>query len=651
MRRFVFIFSLILFGRGAFAQEESVTDTIILDEVSAYGDYVKFQTGAKIVQINSKKLSVTQEGGLEQVLMRYTPIYISTDAGGLSTIHIRGTAADHTSVMFGGINVNSLTLGHSNLSNITTFLFDKLELQYGSSAAMNGSGAIGGAIYLGQRNYWTNGVRTDVKYTLGSFGERMYGTKVFVGNGKWESITKILKYSTDNDFSFSNPYHNHQISNPGPVKDTQHGAAINNKGIMQQFNYLFGANEYFKSMFWYEDSWHQVQPNMQQNYTFTSTEELSNTNFRLWTEYKNENNKLKYNLGVGYVHDKQVYDTDESQKIQTDRLVTDFSLKFPLSKKMELKSGLKFKHIVPTVYSYSDSVIDHEQHLDLYFAWYYKPIKRLKATVNLRQQFVTDYSVPFTPAMGLEYQVLSTQKSKLKAFVNVSKSYRVPTFNDRFWGNQGDPDLDPEDGMSYEVGIEHNWTTEQYSSKLRVNAYYIDIENWIEWRSKGVWVPFNLEKVVTKGVEVMYNTQFDFGKFASDFSANYSYNPAIKKEEKRPDQQLIRTPKNMINASYILDYQDFSFFVDGSYNGERFYDYAVNDEQLAERGTLDAYALLNCGLSYRLNVKDQQFDCSFSANNIFDKNYQNQHYYAMPGINFRLSIAARIDIINNTNKN
>ncbi|WP_321372059.1 TonB-dependent receptor domain-containing protein [uncultured Draconibacterium sp.] len=649
MRRFVYILSLILLGGGLFAQEESVMDTVILEEVSAYGDYVKFQTGAKIEQISPKQLSVSQEGGLEQVLMRYTPIYIRTDAGGLSTIHIRGTAADHTSVMFGGINVNSLTLGHSNLSNITTFLFDKLDLQYGSSAALNGSGAVGGAIYLGQRNSWTNGLRADAKITYGSFGERMYGTKVYVGNGKWESVTKLLSYSTDNDFKFQNPYHNHQISNPGPVEDTQHGAAIDNKGIMQQFNYLFGANEYLKSMFWYEDSWHQVQPNMQQNYTYTSSEELSNKNFRAWVEYKNENKRLKYNLGAGYVHDKQVYDADESQKIQTDRLVTDFSLKYPLGKKMELKSGMKFKHIVPTVYSYSDSVIDYEQHLDFYFAWYYKPTKRLKATVNLRQQFVTDYEVPFTPALGLEYQILSGEKSKLKAFVNASKSYRVPTFNDRFWGNQGDPDLDPEDGMSYETGVEHNWNGDWFSSKFRTNVFYMNIENWIEWRSKGVWVPFNLEKVVTKGVEVMYNSHFDLGKFASDFTANYTYNPAIKMEENRPDQQLIHTPKNMANASYMLGYRAFTFFIDGSYYGKRFFDYAINDEQLANRGSLDAYSLVNCGLSYQLNVKDQQFDCSFSANNIFNKDYQNQRYYAMPGINFRLSIAAKINVINNNN--
>ncbi len=645
MRRFILLSGfLIVTICGLFAQNEVVMDSVLIEEVSAYGDYVKYQTGSKIESISPKQMGTVQEGGLEQLLMRYTPIYIKADAGGLSTIHIRGTAADHTSILFGGINVNSLTLGHSNLSNITSFLFDKLDIQYGSSAALNGSGAIGGAIYLGQRNYWTDGLRADAKYTMGSFGERLYGAKVYLGNGKWESATKLLKYSTNNDFTFKNPYHDNRISHPEPVNDTQHGTRIDNKGFIQELNYLFGSNEYFKSSFWYEDSWHQVQPNMQENYSYKTTEELSNQNFRFWAEYKNENGKLKYNVGAGYVHDKQVYDADEGQKIQTDRLVTDFSLKQAIGKKIEYKVGAKFKHIVPTVYSYSNSVIDHEQHLDLYLSWFYHPLQRLKTSINLRQQFVTDYNVPFTPALGIEYLLLRQSVSNLKTFFNASRSYRVPTFNDRFWGNQGDPDLDSEDGFNLETGVEYKFAKNDFSSMIRVNGFYMNIENWIEWRNVGVWVPYNLDKVTTKGIEVMATAQFNVGKTTSDFTVNYTYNPAIKKEEDKPDQQLIYTPRNMANASYMINYRPLTFFIDGSFTGERFYEYIVDESEVETRGLLDSYFLANCGVRYQFGIKNQLLNCSFSANNIFDKDYQNQRYYAMPGRNFRVSIAATINV-------
>lgn len=646
MRRFILSEVLILLVCCGFAQDAIVMDSVLIEEVSAYGDYVKYQTGSKIESINPSQMETVQEGGLEQLIMRYTPIYVKADAGGLSTIHIRGTAPDHTSILFGAININSLTLGHSNLSNITSFLFDKLDLQYGSSAALNGSGAIGGAIYLGQRNYWTDGARVDAKYTIGSFGERLYGNKVYLGNGKWESATKLIKYTNDNDFTFPNPYHDNRFSNPGPVEDSQHGARIDNKGLIQEFNYLFGANEYFKSSFWYEDSWHEVQPNMQQNYNFKSTEELSNQNFRFWAEYKNENGKLKYDLGAGYVHDKQLYDADEDQKIQTDRLVTDFSLKQSLGRKMEYKAGARFKHIVPTVYSYSDSTINYEQHLDLYLSWFYHPVQRLKTSISLRQQFVTDYQVPFTPALGIEYVLWSQLEARLMTFFNASRSYRVPTFNDRFWGTQGDPDLSPEDGFNLETGLEYKLRKDNLSSSIRVNVFYMNIKNWIEWRNTGVWVPFNLEKVTTKGIEVMATTHFNMGEITSDFTANYTYNPAIKIEDGKPDLQLIYTPKNMANASYMLSYRPFTFFIDGRFTGGRFYDYIV-DEEDGSRGTMESYFLMNGGVRYQLRLKDQLFKCSFSVNNLLDKDYQNQRYYAMPGRYFRLSIAATIHIKNN----
>ena len=76
-----------------------------------------------------------------------------------------------------------------------------------------------------------------------------------------------------------------------------------------------------KSSVWIEEDWHQIQPNMPSNIDYTSTEEIKNNNVRIWSEYKNEKNKIKYSLGAGYVHDKQLYDKQEDNIIQTDRLV------------------------------------------------------------------------------------------------------------------------------------------------------------------------------------------------------------------------------------------------------------------------------------------------------------------------------------------
>lgn len=635
-----FLFAISSFGLYA----QSLSDTIQIGEVVTYGSYKKFQAGAKIEALLPEQISSIQEGGIEQLLMRFTPIYVKSNAGGLATIHIRGTAADHTSIMFGGINVNSLTLGHSNLSNITSFLFDKMEIQYGSSSALNGSGAIGGAIYLGEKNNWTKGVRTDFKYSSGSFGERLYGTKIYTGNGKWESVTKLLNYKSDNNFTYVDEQ---KFSPTFGQKITQHGATIDNKGLIQQFNYLFGPNEYLKSMIWYTNNWHEIQPPIGETSQVVTV--LKDNNIRFWGEYRNEKHPLKYSTGIGYVFDNEIYNNDPGQLIQTNRFIANISLKQSIKKHMEYETGTKYKYIVPNVYSYSHSANLNEHNAEFYFTWFYQPVQQLKTTVNLRQQVVSNYKAPFTPAFGLDYNWLNKEKNNLVSTLNLSKSYRIPTFNDRYWPTSinplGTPGLKPEDGLSIDGGLKYIYQSSKIKSNLKLNAFYMNIKNWLEWRNNNGPIPVNLDKVISKGIELHADVQLKTNKITSTLSANYTYNPSTKIESDKPDQQLIYIPLNMANAYYSLEYGSFSFSVDASYTGKRYYAYISKATQ--KRKSLAPYFLTNCNVSYGFKIKNQDFVCAFSANNLFDVSYQNQLNYAMPGINFRASIRMNININNN----
>lgn len=430
---------ILIFAICAEAQKTvSLSDTIQIGEVVTYGELRKYQSGAKIETISADQINLANEGGIENVLKRFSPIYIKSDAGGLSTIRFRGTSPDHTSINFGGINVNSLTLGHSNLSNIPSFLFDGISLQYGSSSVVNGSGAIGGAIYLGLRNHWINGLKVSAKTTIGSFGEYFFGTKVFVGNGKWESVTRLYYYGKENNFPFNNPYTG-DVENPGAVRDIQKGAAIKNMGLLQQLNLKFSEKEFFKSSVWIENSWRQVQPNMQSNYHYSGSQEIDNDNIRIWTEYSNNIHIVNFKGGAGYVHDMQVFDNNELQQIGTDRFIGEAEASTDFVNGFGLKIGAKYKYIKPDVHAYSDSVIDFEQHLDIFFSTFYRVNRNLKFTLNLRQMFVTDFSAPFTPSLGGEYILRTGDKSFFKFTSALTKSYRVPTFNDRYWGTQGNP--------------------------------------------------------------------------------------------------------------------------------------------------------------------------------------------------------------------
>lgn len=640
MRRFLVFIIWLLHGFGLFSQNQhSLLDTVLLNEVVTFGEYRKYQPGAKIDEIPAVQINLAQDGGIENVLRRFTPVYIKSDAGGLSTIHFRGTSASHTTINFGGININSLTLGQSNLSNIPLFLFDGLSVQYGSSSAINGSGAIGGAIYLTLGGNWTRGIKTTVKTTNGSFGEFMAGAKVYAGNGNWESVTRVYWYQKENDFSFNNPYTG-DVETQEAVIDTQHGASINNKGFLQELNYRFTKKQFFKSSFWIENSWYQVQPNMQSNYHYTGTQEINDENIRMWADYTNNEHIVNFRGGLGYVHDLQVYDNNDIQKIGTDRFVSDFQVSSQFSNGPGLKAGASYKYINPDVYSYSDSVIDFEQQVDLFLLSYYQITRGLRVSLNLRQMYITNFEAPFTPSFGIEYVFRTGNESMLKLTSALSRSYRVPTFNDRYWGVQGNPDLLPESGKNAELGIVYQAENEGCVTSIGLNAFYMDVENWIEWRNFGIWQAQNVLEVVSKGFELQSNTSFNIGKIETDFTLNYTFNPVepVKNIEENGllNRQMNYSPLHMGNVSLSVKYKMWRVFADGQYTGWRYTDDFGH--------SLPAFFVANSGIGYLFILNQHNIDVTFSSNNFLNADYQNERYYAMPGRSFKLSLKYDLNI-------
>lgn len=647
MRRLILVQFILFIASAAFAQQFSLSDTIMLHEVTTYAPLKKFQAGAKIESISPEQLEIAQTGSIDKLLLRFTPVYLKSNAGGLSTIRLRGTSPNHTSVNFGGININSLTLGHSNMSDVPAFLFDKLDLQYGSSSAVNGSGSVGGALHLGLANRWTNGMKLKTTVSAGSFGEQLYGVKFFTGNGRFESVTRLFYFGLKNNFPFNNPRLG-DVENPGTFRDNQRGGRIENQGIIQELNYRFQEKETLKSAIWLGHDWHEIQFTMQENNSAQTPETLDNKHIRFWSEYENKLNSLNFRAGLGFVHDMQVYDGDQLQKIGTNRAIAELEAKQDISKSLGYKFGTKYQFIKPDVYAYSSDVIEYEQQADFYLSAFYTAWSRLKITMNLRQQLVTNFDAPFTPAIGAEYRLFDWEYSIVKLSGNIAKSYRIPTFNDRYWGTQGNPDLKPEDGMNYELGLNYALCYENFQTDVKLNAFYMDVKNWIEWRLGSVtWMAQNVMEVVSKGLEFQSNTNWTVEKLKFNFRMNYSYNPVESVKDQSPaaitHRQLIYVPKHNGNSYLRLNLNAWNFFVDASYTGKRFADYS-GSYFMPKGFELDSYFIANCGLSRELKLFKQKFYLSFAINNLLNTDYQNERFYAMPGRSFRMGISTDINI-------
>jgi iron complex outermembrane receptor protein len=638
MRRFILTVFLICIGFGVFSQPSySLSDTILIQEIVTVGELKKYQSGAKIEKIPAKWMEVANDGNLEQLLSRMLPIPLKSNAGSLSTIRLRGSSPDHTSINFGGINFNSLTLGQANASNVPLYLFDDVSVQFGSSNTGSESSSIGGAVFLGVQNNWTDGFKAEARISQGSFGEQLYGTKLFLGNGKFESVTRAYYYYKTNNFGFTNPYHRDFENQVFEIEDTQHNANIENYGLLQELNYRFADRNFLTVKLWLENDWHYIQQNMQTNlFQPEYKETYEDKNLRIWADYKNSEHKLKYKFGAGYVYDNSLYDETQTDTIQTQRIIGEASAEYEFSKKSWLKLGTTATRIYPTVYAYS-SELEHEDRIDFVAAFHQQFFNKLTATLNLRKGFVTRFEVPFTPAFGLDYLALSKEKYVLNVSGNVAKSYRVPTFNDRFWEPGGNPDLQPEKGMNYELGSKLSFCDDDFSGNIKLNVFYMNVDSWILWKNGGsYWYAENVQQVESKGIELMTDWTYKIGKLKTTSGLNYSFTSAQRVESTNNtnalNRQLEYVPLRSGNIFTSSSVGKWNFSIDGNFTAKQF----TNEE---EDDILPAYFLLNLNVAYKIKINySNHLRVSGALNNLLYTDYQSSFGYAMPGVSYRLSV-------------
>jgi len=625
---------------NCYSQNYKTNDTISVDEVVVSGESIdRFQAGVKIEKIESDQLELSQDGNLESLILRHTPIAIKSQGSGLSTIRMRGTSPNHTSVNFGGINLNSLTLGHSNMSNFPMFLFDELAIQYGSSSSVNGSGNIGGAIHLGLKNYWTKGLKIEARIAHGSFGEQLYGTKVFLGNGKFESVSRAYYYYKTNNFKFTNNNIRNVEQGIFSIKDQQRRANIEDYGLIQEFNYRISNKETIKIINWFQYNWNNTQSNMASNLdTFAIAIPLANKNARLWGEYNKKTNILSYYIGAGYVYDYQNYNNNTSL-IKTQRIIGQAHIEHNFNTNASYKIGIKASRIKPEMENYIDTV-SFEDRADIFVSYRHNFFKRLKVTLNIRKGHVSGYQTPYTPSVGIAYLLFLAEEQSLNIISNAAYSYRVASLNDRFYDdgiNKGNPYINPEKGMNYELGVKWDYCSTKQKAKVYLASFYMDIDDWILWLPEGSsWQAQNNERVISKGLELKTEHSYNFQKIGISQGINLALTSSQRIEDESKSalyRQIEYTP--LLSGTFFssLNYNKlFLFTVDGSYTHWQYTDKTPEN-------ILDEYLLLNTSISYNLNInKKEKLTFITSINNITNKNYQSTINYAMPGINYRLTI-------------
>ncbi|MCT4599772.1 MAG: TonB-dependent receptor [Marinifilaceae bacterium] len=630
----IFLFLIIGLTRGT-CIGQNYTDTIRLKEVIIKGTKThKFGVGTFIHKIDSLSKMNFDSGNLADLLSSSMPIYIKKKSDGFSTISLRGTSANHTAILINGINVNSLTLGHSNLGNIDLFMFDKVNLQLGSAGALYGSDAIGGTINLNLNKNMTNGHKLYIKEEYSSLENQFIGLKYFVGNKKIESKTRIYYTNNRNRFKFKNLQRFDFKLKKYPTEYTNNSRK-ENYGIIQQLIFKPNLKNKFDVMTWFQRNWYQVQPSMGNNSNSGTYEKSKDEFIRILGGYQRIDNSSKFNTNIGYIQDKSIYNGNEKELISTKRIISNSSYEYQF-KNISINGGINYKYIKPNVYTYPTNLDEHR--FEAFSLFKHKLNNRLRYSINLRKTYVSKYRSPFTSAFAIGYDLINSNTNLQTAIFKISNGYKIPTFNQRYWGDQGNPDLKPEDSRSIELGYNYSQNIGNTLINITLSSYYTDVDNWIMWVNKGKWVPINANKVECIGGEFMSHIKFNLNKIKTDIRLNYFFSSSILKksssEPKNVGKQLVYTPRHNANSSISLIYNTYTFRTNINYTGER--------HNLGYTKILDDYTIINCSISKQFKFNKYSFRINGCINNLFDKEYQSWEYYAMPKRNFNISIIFKI---------
>lgn len=610
------------------------TDTTALEEVSVVETRSsKFAVGSTFLKVDSTTLKSYEGQNLTEVLQFESPVYIKYySPGNLASTSFRGANSNQTALTWNGFNINNSLNGLFDLSLFPVQAFDELKIQPGASSALWGSGAIGGSIHLGHQANFKKHLNLQTSLQAGSYGYHYESAGIDFGSKKFSSKLMIVNRYADNNFEYAHPDNGETV--------IQKNNEVRTQGLLSENHFKLSQEDLINLNLWLQQSDRNIPPTIFEKTLANQKDEV----LRLTSEWFHHFEKSNLKVRGAWFREDQDYenrtaDTVYYNDIQTFIGETEWNFRAGHSHEFDL--GYNHTSSAADVQSYQSNE-PLWQHREAFFGGYrWNIVKNLNFSVMLRQEVVDQTFVPFTWTAGLN----STLFKQIKVKAQVSKVYRIPTLNDRYWVPGGNPDLSSEEGYAGELTLAWQVQKPKTSWRISFTGYHRDIENWIIWQSQGSYFsPQNLLEVESSGLESNNYIQWRSGDFGVKLNLIGNYNNSVNQKPRGPNdqsvgRQLIYTPSYTGSTGLQVFAYNFSIRYNHSYTG---YTYTTSDHS----EWLEPYNVANLYLSYSHDWKKFGGNLFFRVNNIWNTDYRVVRNRPMPGINYSFGVNMNLKLNN-----
>ncbi len=489
MNRLLFLVCLAIGFRVA-AQPDSVRQ---LEEVVIQSNRIQTgfdETSASVLVVLQQQLKQSPALSIPDVLHYFAGIDIrQRGANGVQADPgIRGSTFDQVLILINGIKISDPQTGHHSLNlPIDIENVERVEIIKGPAARIYGQNAFAGAINIITKNPDRTFVKAQV--VAGDFG--LGGARVSAAYTGGQ-IKHYLSWSTD----FSDGY---QYNTDYKMSNYFYQAeAVSRVGKWQFLGGFtdrkFGANGFYASPD-FRDQYEEIQTSL----AALSLETKPSKNWRVthrlyWRRNQDEYLFVRSNPALfRNLHINNTIGYEANAQFTNSWGITGLGVDVNTLTLRSNRLGDRARTVATLFMEHRFELLN----------------KRMDVTPGFQLNHYSDFGTNLFPGADVGYVL----NQKLKAFGNVGYTYRVPTYTDLYYqdpANVGNPDLQPEEAVSYEAGLK--WIN---TPQLQAQASYFRrdgrrIIDWTKAQATDPWRPDNLNNVIMSGLDVTVNYAFNY---------------------------------------------------------------------------------------------------------------------------------------------
>ncbi len=576
--------------------------------------------GQKIITIDSSVLQHYQQQTLATMLARQLPVFVKAYGfNNSATLNFRGASAAQSQVIWEGVPLQNAASGIADVSLMPIFLMDEVHVVYGSSAALLGSGNVGGALVLSSKvPDFKKGDEESLSMGYGSFHQHIAALKAQLTQKKWSASLKLFGQSSKNDFNFRSSDGNaHKMIND----------SLGSISAMLRIDYKADAFNTISVQSWAQSYYRQIPPALFEAYSVKMQQDNA---LRIVADWKHDRRQHWY-IKTAYLCDALKYQ-DSTIALQSNAITHHFFAEAGWEKNLSRDS--RFLLFVPLQYMFLNEAENHHQLRTAIAGSFNHSFlqQKLDAALNARAEWIDDKAI-FLPGLNGSYQAASW----LKLQANVQRTYRNPTLNELYYNPGGNKDLKPEQGWHMDAGYTIQKKIGDHTFfEHSAAAYNRYIKDWIIWLGGAIWTPHNLASVHSRGLESENKLLVQTGSLQWRIGASGSYTRATATtsyitNDNSVGRQIPYTPVWSGVANAGLSWKNFDLNYNYSYTGYR---YITSDESQV----LQPYYTGNIQLGYSLKSQKTLWRIDVQCQNIADVQYEVVGFRPMPGRNWLFSL-------------